>query len=147
MRNMTTFNEADVVRDSSGKFDEKVLSAPEVQLGVATVTPEERYNAAQENFYGSALDELREAKKKAQAAQLELVRAEILAQNPNIVEAHYDWDDENDCMTSPTHGVDSDGNEVELDIDNQLDLFDDWDEARKVHFKRTDVDTLVVPIS
>lgn len=122
-----TFNETNVNRDQSGKFDTKTGAPAETTL--STSAADDKYTAAYEAYWEKAVPAYDAAREEAQDMQLELVRADIALVNPNIAAAEVVWDDEMEALGRPSRFYDADGNEVDLGVetDNTLDLFDDYD--------------------
>lgn len=118
------------IHDRSGKFAGHDRSAPESELG-AHEGSEQRaaYRRALTEYWDKQVPRMLEARSRAQDAQLDLARSEVLMLNPNVVEMRYAWRDD-ERLGFPDEVYDADGELIEIGLDTQLDLFDDYDEAR-----------------
>lgn len=118
------------IHDRSVKFAGHDRSAPESVLG-AHEGSEQRaaYRQALTEYWDKQVPRMLEARSRAQDAQIDLAWAEVLMLNPNVVEMRYAWRDD-ERLGFPDEVCDADGEPIEIDLDTQLDLFDDYDEAR-----------------
>ncbi len=125
-----TFNEANVNRDQSGKFDTKTGAPAETEL--TTSAADDRYTAAYAKYWEQTMPALTAARERAQASQLGLVGLDIAQAGKGIVRAEVLWDDEMEALGRPSRFFDAEGNEVDLgyETDTSLDLFDDHDSIR-----------------
>lgn len=125
-----TFNENNVNRDQSGKFDTKLGSFADTTL--VPNEADDRYTAAYVKYWDQTMPAYSAAKERAQASQLGLVGLDIAQAGKGIVRAEVLWDDEMEALGRPSKFYDAEGNEVDLgyETDTSLDLYDDHDSIR-----------------
>lgn len=122
------------IHDIAGKFAGHDRSDPESGLGTSADSPAEaRYRQAAAEFWEQQLPEMLEARSRAQDAQLDLARAEAVMLNPKVVEMRFAWRDD-DRLGFPDEIYDAEGEPLDITLDTELDLFDDYDEARSRFF-------------
>ncbi|WP_152525944.1 hypothetical protein [Microbacterium maritypicum] len=122
------------VHDIAGKFAGHDRSDPESGLGTAADSPAEaRYRQAAAKFWEEQLPAMLDARGRAQDAQLDLARAEAVMLNPKAVEMRFAWRDD-ERLGFPDEVYDAGGKPLDVSLDTELDLFDDYDEARSRFF-------------
>lgn len=126
-----TFNETNVNRDQSGKFDTKVGAPAETTL--TTSAADDKYTAAYTKYWDETVPAHGAAHSAAQESQLGLVGLDISQAGKGIVRAEVMWDDGMEALGRPSKFYDAEGNEVELgyETDNSLDMFDEHDDIRR----------------
>lgn len=133
------------IHDTAGKFAGHDRSAPETGLGSAADSArEDRYRQAAAEFWDKQFPAMLDVRSRAQDAQLDLARAEALMLDPRAVEFRFAWrDDERLGFADEIYG--SDGEPIDITMDTELDLFDDYDEARS-RFFLDDEGRFIIPI-
>ncbi len=122
------------IHDMAGKFAGHDRSDPESGLGtVAASPPEVRYRQAAAKFWEEQFPAMLDARSRAQDAQLDLARAEAVMLNPKAVEMRFAWRDD-ERLGFPDEVYDAGGKPLDVSLDTELDLFDDYDEARSRFF-------------
>ncbi|WP_137771989.1 MULTISPECIES: hypothetical protein [unclassified Microbacterium] len=122
------------IHDVAGKFAGHDRSAPEAGLATTAESPAGvRYRQAAAEFWEQQLPAMLEARSRAQDAQLDLARAEAVMLNPKAVQMRFAWRDD-DRLGFPDEIYDAEGEPLDITLDTELDLFDDYDEARSRFF-------------
>lgn len=133
------------IHDVAGKFAGHDRSAPEADLVTTAESPAGvRYRQAAAEFWEQQLPAMLEARSRAQDAQLDLARAEAVMLNPKAVEMRFTWQDD-ERLGFPDEIYDAEGEPLDITLDTELDLFDDYDEARS-RFFLDDEGRFIIPI-
>lgn len=133
------------IHDVAGKFAGHDRSAPEAGLATTAESPAGvRYRQAAAEFWEQQFPEMLEARSRAQDAQLDLARAEAVMLNPKAVQMRFAWRDD-ERLGFPDEICDAEGEPLDITLDTELDLFDDYDEARS-RFFLDDEGRFIIPI-